>query len=209
MNKYFSDGNEEATFTIQRTSNNTGLIKNIGRLDREQTSQHLLTIKCFKANARNNQQIRKPYNRLVNILRFHKNIFVNKLYLQDPSEIQVLVKIEDIDDNLPQFSNDNITIGVRLNVPVDTTLLKLEATDVDAHASPIHYEIVNSTFKPLIDLGELDNGTNVFRLIPDSGELRTARSLLQFVDGMFKLNISANNSEMADKKSYMNIQVFI
>lgn len=62
------DGNEEAIFTIERTENNRGLIKNVGRLDREEINQHLLTIKCFKASSRNIQQGRKPYNRLVSIL---------------------------------------------------------------------------------------------------------------------------------------------
>lgn len=96
---------------------------------------------------------------------------------------------------------------MRLNVPVDTSLLKIEATDIDASAEPIQYEIVNSTFKPLIDLSHPDNATNVFRLIPDSGELRTARSLLHFVDGVFTLNVSANNSELVHRHSYMNVQV--
>lgn len=133
-----------------------------------------------------------------------RNIF---LFLKDPSEIQILIKVQDIDDNLPVFDNSNITIGVRLNVPIDTSLLKIEATDIDADAKPLIYEIINSTFKPQVDVGESVNASNVFRLNPNSGELRTARSLVHFVDGMFRLHIRANNSDVAQRDSNMTVQV--
>lgn len=120
-----------------------------------------------------------------------------------------MIKIKDIDDNLPTFANNNVTIGVRLNVPIDTSLLKIEATDIDADAKPIIYEIINSTFKPLIDVGETVNASNVFRLNANNGELRTARSLVHFVDGMFRLNIRANNSDESGRDSNMTVQVLI
>lgn len=94
-----------------------------------------------------------------------------------------------------------------MNVPIDTALLKIEAVDIDADAKPINYEIVNSTFKPLVDVGETVNASNVFRLNPTTGELRTARSLVHFVDGVFRLNVKANNSEEEDKDNNMTIQV--
>lgn len=137
-----------------------------------------------------------------------KFIFKSVLILfQDPSEMQVMIKIKDVDDNIPVFTNNNITLGVRLNVPVDTALIKLEATDADADAEPIVYEIINSTFKPLIELGEPDNATNVFRLNSNTGELRTARSLVHFVDGVFRLNVIANNSNITNRESHMTLQV--
>lgn len=61
----FVDGNELGLFIIEKTDDNVGLIKNVGRLDREAAHQHLLIIKCFKASTRNTQVTRKPFNRLV------------------------------------------------------------------------------------------------------------------------------------------------
>lgn len=74
--------------------------------------------------------------------------------MQDPSEIQVLIKVIDIDDNRPMFVKDNVTIGVRLNVPVDTSILNLEANDIDPDALPIQYDILMANFTPLIDFGD-------------------------------------------------------
>lgn len=75
------DGNEQGIFTIERTENNTGLIKNVGRLDREEQSQHLLTIKCFKAKTRNTLLTRKPYNRLVSIFLIETTTIFTFLYI--------------------------------------------------------------------------------------------------------------------------------
>lgn len=94
-------------------------------------------------------------------------------------------------------------------MPIDTSLLKIEAMDVDADAKPISYEIINSTFKPLIDVGESINASNVFRMNPSTGELRTARSLVHFVDGVFRLNIKANNSDKQERFSNLTVQVNI
>lgn len=131
----FLAGNELEWFSIERTNDSRGIIRTLRRIDREEHSQFLITIKCFKASTRQIQQTRRPYNRL------------------DPSEVQILIKIQDIDDNLPQFKQHNVTIGVRLNVPIDTLVTSIEATDLDETAAPIKYHILNTSFVPLIDFG--------------------------------------------------------
>jgi len=103
--------------------------------------------------------------------------------------------------------------GVRLNVPVDTSLLTLEAVDIDADSQPITYRLVNSTFFSLapsvIDTVPVSsNHSTVFRLDNETGELRTAGSMVGFVDGFFKLQVTANNSDVADREVNTSIKVW-
>lgn len=112
------------------------------------------------------------------------------------------VVVRDIDDNVPAFSKRNITLGVRLNVPIDTSLLTLEAVDADADSEAMRYWLAGASFHPLTTpashaadlapgLDELVQG--VFRLDAETGELRTAASMQQFVDGYFTLRVAAAN----------------
>ncbi|PSN50227.1 hypothetical protein C0J52_07794 [Blattella germanica] len=188
------DGNEEGLFAID-TSENKGLITIARRVDRESASEHILTIKCFKKST-TPFSLRKQYNR------------------QDPSETQVKIKVQDIDDNNPSYLRDNITIGVRLNVPVDTALLTLEAHDIDSEAKPIAYRLVNSTFFSLapsiIDTVPVPaNLSMVFRLDNRTGELRTASSMVGFVDGFFELQVTANNTDIPGKEANTTIKIFV
>ncbi|XP_044726882.1 cadherin-23 [Chrysoperla carnea] len=184
-------GNEHEWFGIERTNDSKGIIRTIRRIDREEHAQFLLTIKCFKASTRQSQTTRKLYNRL------------------DPSEIQVLIKVIDIDDNRPMFVKDNVTIGVRLNVPVDTSILNLEANDIDPDALPIQYDILMANFTPLIDFGDKLNASDVFRLDENTGDLRTVKSLVNYVDGVFTLIVRANNSILVDHYTNTTVQIYI
>ncbi|KDR10809.1 Cadherin-23 [Zootermopsis nevadensis] len=184
-------GNEDGLFSIMHTSDNKGMITVAKRLDREAASEHLITVKCFKKSSRP-RSLRKQYNR------------------QDPSERQVRIIVLDIDDNKPVFTKENITIGVRLNVPVD----KKEANDIDSDAQPITYSLVNSTFFSLapsiIDTVPVSaNHSAVFRLDNKTGELRTASSMVGFVDGFFELDVTANNSEFSGREVNTTVKIFV
>ena len=61
-------------------------------------------------------------------------------------EIQVKVVVLDVDDNSPVFLKHNMTLGVRVNAPIYTTIATLEAEDPDADAIPVHYSLQNLTF---------------------------------------------------------------
>lgn len=63
-----------------------------GDIDREFVSEYVLTIKCFKRKTKA-YSLQKTYNK------------------QDPSERQVVIRVLDIDDNLPRFVDENITLG--------------------------------------------------------------------------------------------------
>ncbi|XP_068081067.1 cadherin-87A [Anabrus simplex] len=188
-------GNEDGLFTINRTEDNKGLITVAKRLDREAASEHVLTIQCFKKSLKP-MSLRKKYNR------------------QDPSQTQVRVKVEDIDDNRPRFIQDNITIGVRLNVPVDTSLFTLEALDVDSSSQPINYRLINTTFFSLA-VSVMDtvsvpaNQDGVFQLNEKTGDLRTSGSMQGYADGYFELQIMANNSDTPGMETYTTLKIFV
>lgn len=86
------DGNEGNAFYINST-NNIAEIRINGEIDRESVSEYVLTIKCLKHKTKA-YSLQKTYNK------------------QDPSERQVVIKIIDIDDNLPKFGDENITLGM-------------------------------------------------------------------------------------------------
>nr|CAD7397956.1 unnamed protein product [Timema cristinae] len=189
------DGNENGLFAIKRTDDNKGVITVVKRLDRETTSEHLITVKCFKMSS-------KP---LIHQKQYNK---------QEPSLRQVRVVVEDIDDNKPYFTKDNITIGVRLNVPVDTFLITLNSVDIDSNSEPISYTLVNTTFFSLapsvIDTVPVPTNHNiVFQLDQHSGELRTAGNMLAFVDGYFELQVVAENSDDLDRQASTIVKIFV
>lgn len=105
--------------------------------------------------------------------------------MQDPSEIQVLIKLTDIDDHLPEFGSPNITIGVKLNVPIDTTIATVKAMDRDPESLPIDYKVVNISFESPIQK-EYNNITEVLTLNNMTGELRIMKNLLHYADGIFR-----------------------
>nr|CAD7404261.1 unnamed protein product [Timema poppensis] len=180
------DGNENGLFAIKRTDDNKGVITVVKRLDRETTSEHLITVKCFKMSS-------KP---LIHQKQYNK---------QEPSLRQVRVVVEDIDDNKPYFTKDNITI-------VDTFLITLNSVDIDSNSEPISYTLVNTTFFSLapsvIDTVPVPTNHNiVFQLDQHSGELRTAGNMLAFVDGYFELQVVAENSDDLDRQASTIVKI--
>ncbi|KAL2722130.1 protocadherin-like wing polarity protein stan isoform X1 [Vespula maculifrons] len=185
-------GNEAGLFTVERLQNNSAVIRSNGRLDRESIERHLLTVKCFKYSSSKSDVVPKPYNR------------------QDPSERQVLIKILDIDDNRPKFKKDNITLGVRLNVPIDTSLITLEAYDADSAALPINYYMSNVSFLSLVD-PSMSSWVTPSRLSLNSqtGELRTIGSMSGYADGYMELVVTANNSAISGRETNITLRIFL
>lgn len=52
------------------------------------------------------------------------------------------------------------------------------------------------------------NHGTVFRLDNETGELRTASSMVGFVDGFFELKVTANNSDVAGREVNTTIKVW-
>lgn len=190
----FIDGNQEGLFIIKRTENNSAIIRTTQKLDREVTAAYLLTIKCFKFGTKHTMIDRKSYNS------------------HDLSEIQVLIKVTDVDDHLPEFRDKHPTFGVRLNVPIDYPLVTVNAFDVDPDALPIFYQIVNTTFVPQFykrDNATLGDVQDLFILNNATGEIRTGKSLADFVDGFFEIIIRANNSELVRRARHNKVKVYV
>ncbi|XP_026729820.1 cadherin-23 isoform X2 [Trichoplusia ni] len=182
-------GNEYELLRLERTNNSKALIIAAARLDREMVSKQLITIKCFKYGT--TPRLTKSYNRL------------------DPSETQVLVKIIDIDDHLPEFESANITVGVRLNVPIDTLIASVKATDKDPDAKPIHYSIVNMTFISPIKGKSLNNITEVIVLNNMTGDLKIMKNLIHYADGIFRILVRANNSNDQERFTDILVEVVV
>lgn len=185
-------GNEASLFVVERLDNNSAVIKSNGRLDRESTERHLLTVKCFPYSTKKSDIVPKPYNR------------------QDPSERQVLVRVLDIDDNKPKFKKDNVTLGVRLNVPIDTSLITLEAFDADSDALPIKYSMGKASFASLVDPSMSKREIpSQLSLNPQSGELRTTGSMSNYADGYMEIIISARNSVALGRETNITLRIFL
>lgn len=185
-------GNEAGLFSVRRLENNSAVIKSNGRLDREIAESHLLTVKCFKYTSRRMDIVPKPYNR------------------QDPSERQVLVRVLDVDDNKPLFKKDNVTLGVRLNVPIDTSLITLEADDIDSSALPINYNMSKVSFTSLVDSSMSQKEIpSQLSLNARTGELRTTGSMAGYADGFMEMIVSANNSATSGRETNITVRIFL
>lgn len=182
-------GNDYGLLKLQRTNDSKAMIVAASRLDREITAKILLTVKCYKYGTK--PKLNNAYNRL------------------DPSEIQVMVKIIDIDDHLPEFGSVNMTVGVRLNVPIDTLIATVKAVDKDPDARPINYSIVNITFESPIKGKSLNNITDVILLNNATGDLRIMKNLIHYADGTFRLIVRANNTGDAERFSDILIEVVV
>lgn len=191
----FIDGNQEDLFVITRTNDSKAIINTNKRIDREIAEFYLLTVKCFKYGTNSHIISKSVYNK------------------SDLSEIQILIKIEDIDDNLPEFEHKNPLIGVRVNIPVDTSVITLRAFDKDPDALPINYSIENITFIPQFykrqNISITKSYKNLFILNNQTGEIRTAENLYDYVDGYFLLNIKANNSYKMKRYVKNNLKIFV
>ncbi|XP_006144445.1 protocadherin-15 isoform X1 [Tupaia chinensis] len=80
------------------------------------------------------------------------------------STLTLAVKVLDIDDNSPVFTNSTYTVVVEENLPAGTTFLQIEAKDVDLGAN-VSYRIRSPEVK------------HFFALHPFTGELSLLRSL--------------------------------
>uniref|UniRef100_A0A8C3YUB5 Protocadherin-15 n=1 Tax=Catagonus wagneri TaxID=51154 RepID=A0A8C3YUB5_9CETA len=80
------------------------------------------------------------------------------------SSLTLAIKVLDIDDNSPVFTNSTYTVVIEENLPAGTTFLQIEAKDVDLGAN-VSYRIRSPEVK------------HFFALHPFTGELSLLRSL--------------------------------
>lgn len=183
-------GNENTVFKVERLENNSAAIRTNRRIDRETDESFLVTVTCFKLGTLNPPP--KPYNR------------------QNSAERQILIRVQDIDDNLPEFKRDNFTVGVRLKVPIDTSLVTLEAMDEDSRAAPINYSMGKASFVSLVDPSKSKRDVSShLTLNPTSGEIRTTGILSDYADGYLEIPVTANNSAEFGRLARSTLRVFL
>lgn len=189
------EGNQEELFLVTRTENNSFLLTTRKKLDREAAESYTLTIKCFKLGSPNTHLFYNlPYDR------------------EDTSQMQIHVKIMDIDDHLPEFEIKSPAIGVRSNVAIDEVVLQTKAIDIDPEALPIRYSIKDIAFVAQYykrDNETAANLTSLFSINNSTGEIRTVRGLSHFVDGYFELTVRANNSALPKRFSDNMLKIFV
>lgn len=129
------------------------------------------------------------------------------------------MSVKDIDDNDPVFTQLNITTGVRLNDPLHTEVLRLQAVDRDSDSGAVSYRLLNVSFiradnygtsgiETLIDTSPAVART--FDLDAASGSLTTSQTYGLFVDGYFLLHVAAWTGEEArSRKAYNTLRVKI
>lgn len=189
------DGNQDEKFEVTRTEDNSFMLRTKAKLDRESVEFYLLTIKCFKLGT--------PNTYLFSNLPFDRD---------DPSQMQIRIKLIDVDDHLPEFETKSPAIGVRSNVAIDEVIIRSKAVDIDPEALPISYSIKDIAF--VAQYYKRDNETNanltlLFQMNNATGEIRTARGLSHFVDGYFEITVRANNSAMPRRYSDNMLKIFV
>lgn len=189
------EGNEESAFQITRTEDNMAIIKTTRPIDRELVDSYSLTVKCLKLGEPEYPYLGDGYDRF------------------DLSHLRVVIYIIDVDDNLPQFQYEDMSVGIRINVPIDSKITTIKASDIDAVAEPIILTIENVSFVPQfykrthsIKTKQLQN---LFTLNNHTGELRTGGSFANYVDGYFNMRIRANNSIKTKRHAFNNLKIFV
>lgn len=105
-----------------------------------------------------------------------------------------------------------MAVGIRSNVAVDEIVLHVRATDQDPDAGPIHYHMRDINFVPQFYKRENVSAemlSNLFSLDNVTGEVRTARSMADYVDGYFEMNIRATNSPSPKRYADNRVKVFV
>ncbi|XP_076056440.1 cadherin-87A-like [Oratosquilla oratoria] len=189
-----TDGNHGGLFGINRTADSRGVIFVHSRVDREEVSEVVLTVLCGKLGTR--FPTRKPYD------------------AGDPSMVQVRVLISDLNDNKPQFVQPRSSAGVRVDAPLQTEVVRLQAHDADATALPLRYTLHNVSFQHIentatfLPEGDEVNATGVFLLEENTGVLRTNAPLTRFAQGTFTVTILARSSP-AEQPAVATVTIYV
>lgn len=75
---------------------------------------------------------------------------------------------------------------MRLNVPIDTVIATVKATDKDPDALPIDYKVVNITFESPIKGKSLNNISDVIVLNNVTADIKIMKNLIHYADGIFR-----------------------
>jgi hypothetical protein len=184
------DGNELEFFKLI-VANNSALITTTKPIDREEFEGFSLTIKCFKMATHWQQRVRD-----------------HEYDADDLSEIQVVVNVLDIDDHILEFERQSYSIGIRNTIPINTIVYRVRAYDKDTVNLPIIYQISNTSYVSQYhrkDSKFKEDLMSIFELNNKTGEILLAKSISDYVDGHFVLNLSARNNQYSHSEAIVKI----
>nr|XP_043895508.1 protocadherin alpha-7-like isoform X21 [Solea senegalensis] len=116
-------------------------------------------------------------------------------------EMNILVKVLDVNDNAPVFSQDVYTVMLDENVPVDTTVIQVNATDLDEGANgEVMYSFSNSVSHRL---------SKLFDINPSTGEI-TVKGLIDYEEkDKYEIEIQASDKGPAPLTSEKSVIIKI
>ncbi|XP_035016865.2 protocadherin alpha-7 isoform X13 [Hippoglossus stenolepis] len=116
-------------------------------------------------------------------------------------EMNILVKVLDINDNAPVFSQDVYSVMLNENIPVDTIVIQVNATDVDEGPNgDVVYSFSNSVSHRLLKL---------FDINPSTGEI-TVKGLINFEEkDKYELEIQASDKGIAPLSTQKSVIIKI
>jgi len=95
-------------------------------------------------------------------------------------------------------------------VPIDTSLITLEAYDADSSALPINYNMSKVSFTSLVDPAMSQKEIpSYLSLNARTGELRTTGSMAGYADGFMEMTMSANNSATLSGETNITVRIFL
>ncbi|XP_055955116.1 protocadherin Fat 4 [Patella vulgata] len=156
-------GNNDSKFTIDQDS---GEIKLISSLDREEETSHMLTVQASDGGTPNKT-----------------------------SSVNIIVRVEDINDNIPMIVNTETTIHVKESNRQVRRILQINATDPDYG--------LNGEVLYAITSGD----QNLFQINAINGWLSTMRALLKQTNSVYPLTVMAYNLETPRLNSTKDITV--
>ncbi|XP_049441906.1 protocadherin alpha-2-like isoform X18 [Epinephelus fuscoguttatus] len=113
--------------------------------------------------------------------------------------MQILVNVIDVNDNTPSFSKQLYKVRVSENAPVGTTILKLNATDLDEGSnSDIRYSLMKT--------GNV-NSPEKFTVIPESGEITVKANLDYEESSAYELRVKATDQGASPRSGYSKVLV--
>lgn len=218
------DGNTNNLFRLDyeaeasETGNNPCKIIATGRLDREQRDSYLLTLRAtsmsrlrnhFMHHHQQQQQIRDPLG--------NRNPF-NQYNASDLTKVRVLIKLLDINDNRPQFTQSYAKSVVDSSAETYSQLLVFSATDADSSDAQMDYSILDVLFysdaklRSANELASYDahqpmSLRHAFDLDARTGVLRNAVTLRPYIDGYFEIYVKAEASESTSTKCYDDLSL--
>uniref|UniRef100_A0A8B9HZ42 FAT atypical cadherin 3b n=1 Tax=Astyanax mexicanus TaxID=7994 RepID=A0A8B9HZ42_ASTMX len=112
------------------------------------------------------------------------------------NEVNVTVRIQNVNDNPPLFERVSCKGMIARDFPVGQTIITMSAIDID-EIGLVKYNILSG------------NEQDLFSLNPDSGMLSLRRSLVaaNVKNGVFSLRIVATDGEMFSEPTYVNVSV--